>query len=106
MPRIIFIQHDGSERSVEARSGQSVMQAAVDALVPGILADCGGCCTCATCHAYVDPAWLERVPPAGADEAIMVDCAMHVEANSRLTCQIEVSDALDGLVVRLPPSQS
>ena len=106
MTRIHFIQPDGREQAVDANPGQSVMQAAIGALVPGIVADCGGACTCATCHGYGDEAWVDRVPPASADEADMIDAGcLAVQPNSRLTCQIKVTDALDGLVIRLPPAQ-
>jgi len=106
MTRIHFIQQDGREQAVDANPGQSVMQAAIGALVPGIVADCGGACTCATCHGYVDDAWVDRVPPASPDEADMIDAGcLDVQPNSRLTCQIKVTDALDGLVIRLPPAQ-
>ena len=105
MTRILFIQQDGREQSVEARPGQSVMQAALGAMVPGIVADCGGACACATCHGYVDPAWAERVPPASPAEVEMIDAGcLDVEPTSRLTCQIPVTEALDGLVIRLPPA--
>ncbi len=106
MTRILFIQPDGREQSVEARPGQSVMQAAVAALVPGIVADCGGACSCATCHGYVDESWQGRVPTPSADEAEMIDAGcLDVEPTSRLTCQIQVTAALDGLIIRIPPSQ-
>jgi ferredoxin, 2Fe-2S len=105
MPRITFIQHDGTEQTLDVASGQSVMQAAMSNGVGGIIADCGGSCSCATCHVYVDPAWIERVPPALSAEKDMVECALHVQENSRLSCQIQMVDSLDGLVVRLPESQ-
>ena len=106
MIRILFIQPDGREQAVQARAGQSVMQAAIGAMVPGITADCGGACTCATCHGYVDEAWVARVPPASADEAEMIDAGcLDVLPNSRLTCQIKVDEQLDGLVIRIPPAQ-
>ena len=104
MPQIVFIQPDGREHPVQARSGQSVMQAAIDAVVPGITADCGGACTCATCHGYVEAEWVSRVPPASSDEREMIDAGcLHAQPNSRLTCQIEMTQELDGLTVRLPP---
>ena len=106
MTRILFIQPDGREQSVDANPGQSVMQVAIGALVPGIVADCGGACSCATCHGYVDEAWVDQLPPASADEMDMIDAGcLDVQPNSRLTCQIKVTDALDGLVIRLPPAQ-
>lgn len=105
MTRILFVQQDGSEQAVDVQPGQSVMQAAIGSMVPGITADCGGACTCATCHGYVDEAWVGRVPPPSADEADMIDAGcLDVQPNSRLTCQIRVTDALEGLVIRLPPS--
>jgi 2Fe-2S ferredoxin len=82
------------------------MQVAADALVSGILADCGGACTCATCHVHVDPAWLSRLPPPDDNESAMIDCALHVQDNSRLSCQITLVEALDGLTLHLPPSQT
>lgn len=82
------------------------MEAAVTSGMPGILADCGGACACATCHAYVDTDWIGRVPPPAADEQDMLECAIDVSEASRLTCQIVMSEALDGLVVHLPRSQT
>jgi 2Fe-2S ferredoxin len=82
------------------------MQAAVRSMVPGITADCGGACTCATCHGYVDESWVGRVPPASADELDMIDAGrLDALPNSRLTCQIKVSEDLEGLAIRLPPPQ-
>ena len=88
MPKITFIEHDGTERIVEADAGRSVMQAATDHLVPGILADCGGNCACATCHVYVDESWRARLPSPSNEEREMIECALHVQHNSRLSCQI------------------
>lgn len=105
MPRIIFIEHDGSRKEVQTEVGQSAMQAAVSNMVPGVIADCGGACSCATCHGYIDEPWIDRVPAASDDESAMLECAMHREDNSRLTCQINITPELDGLVIRLPPSQ-
>ena len=73
--------------------------------IPGIIADCGGSCSCATCHVYVDAAWRDRIPGPSPAEKDMIECALHVEDASRLSCQIELVDALDGLVIRLPESQ-
>jgi len=102
---ILFIEHDNSQHPVTVEPGGSVMLAAVTNGVPGIDADCGGCCSCATCHIYVDKAWLERVGPIGpAEEAILSFSAGRKE-NSRLSCQITVSKELDGLVVKTPESQ-
>jgi 2Fe-2S ferredoxin len=106
MPKITFIEHSGTTHEINANSGQSVMQVAMSNRVPGIIADCGGSCSCATCHVYVDEAWFGRIPAATSAEKDMIDCALHVQENSRLSCQIEVKDELDGLVVRLPESQT
>ncbi|PTB18877.1 (2Fe-2S)-binding protein [Trinickia symbiotica] len=104
MPLIRFIQPDGNEASVTANIGDSVMQTAVNNQIPGILGDCGGSCSCATCHAYVDEAWAGNMPAAESYELDMLTCAMDVRENSRLTCQVFVTPELDGLVVRLPGS--
>jgi 2Fe-2S ferredoxin len=105
MAKILYIEHDGTEHLVEAEVGKSVMQNAVENLIPGIVGDCGGVCSCATCHGYLDPAWAGRVQPKSESEEVMLDGAIRVEPNSRLTCQITVTPDLDGLVVRLPVSQ-
>jgi ferredoxin, 2Fe-2S len=106
MAKVTYIEHDGSEHVVDVKSGFSVMQGAVKNNVPGINADCGGACACATCHVYVDEAWREKTGTTSPMEASMLDFAENVEPNSRLSCQIKVTDDLDGLVVRLPASQS
>ncbi|MFL6697886.1 MAG: 2Fe-2S iron-sulfur cluster-binding protein [Vitreoscilla sp.] len=105
MPSITIIEFDGKEHPLEVEAGHSVMQAAIDGLVPGIMADCGGSCSCATCHCYVDEAWVARLPPAESAERDMLECALHPMDNSRLSCQIRVTALCDGLVVRLPKSQ-
>lgn len=105
MPRITYIEFDGREHVVEVKSGLSVMEGAIRNNVPGIDADCGGACACATCHVYVDEAWVEKTGTASAMEESMLDFADAVQPTSRLSCQIRVSDSLDGLVVRLPESQ-
>lgn len=105
MPKITFIEHNGKEHTVEAASGLSVMEAAVKNLVPGIDADCGGACACATCHVYVDPAFAAKVGDKSDMEQTMLDFANEVTGESRLSCQIKISDAIDGLIVRLPHSQ-
>lgn len=106
MPTIIYIDHTGEERAIEAKNGETVMEAAIKNAVPGIDADCGGACACATCHVYVDAAFAEKVGAAEDMEQSMLDFAENVEANSRLCCQITVTDALDGLKVTTPESQS
>ena len=105
MAKITYIEHDGKEHTVEVKTGLSVMEGAVRDNIPGIDADCGGACACATCHVYVDPAWQEKTGAKTAMEESMLDFAEGVEPNSRLSCQIKVTDALDGLIVRLPESQ-
>lgn len=105
MPRITFISHDGAEHTVDGEAGLSVMRAAIDNLVPGIDADCGGECSCATCHVYVDPGWMAKVGQPGDREESMLDLNPEREPNSRLSCQIPVTDALDGLVVKVPEFQ-
>lgn len=106
MITIRFIRADQTEQSIQAEPGQSLMKAAVDANVPGIEADCGGALTCATCHVMLDAPWSDRLPPPRADETDMLDfAASPVEATSRLSCQVQLTPELDGLVVRLPPTQ-
>ena len=105
MPKVTFIQPDGKAQTVEIALGWSVMEGAVRNLVPGIDADCGGACACATCHVYVDEAWTAEVGEPEAMEEDMLDFAYDVQPNSRLSCQIKVRDALDGLVVRVPERQ-
>jgi ferredoxin, 2Fe-2S len=104
-PRVRFIEDDGTEHVVEAEPGQSLMLCAQQHLVPGVLGDCGGCCTCGTCHGYVDFRWMPRVGPPNQDERLLLDGAEDARPNSRLTCQIEMTPELDGLIVRLPRSQ-
>ncbi|WP_429910661.1 2Fe-2S iron-sulfur cluster-binding protein [Glycocaulis sp.] len=105
MTKITFIEHDGTEHTVEAVNGLTVMETAIRNMVPGIDADCGGACACATCHVYVDTAWEDKTGERSSMEQSMLDFASDVEATSRLSCQIKVSDELDGLVVRLPEQQ-
>ena len=105
MPLIKFISHDGNEQDVHVAVGTTVMHAAIDNGVSGILADCGGACSCATCHCFVDEEWMAKVGEADEVEAQMLDFVMDPQPNSRLSCQITVTDELDGLVVRLPESQ-
>ena len=105
MPIIHYIEADGSEYEAEVSVGSSVMQGAVDNMIDGILAECGGACRCATCHCYVDEQWLDRVGAAEGVEKELLEAAVDIEPNSRLSCQIEVTEELDGLVVRLPVTQ-
>lgn len=106
MPDITFILADGSERGLEAPEGVSVMAAATGAGVPGIVAECGGSAMCATCHVYVDDAWAAKLPAPLANELEMLECtAAERQPNSRLSCQIKLTAALQGLVVRIPDRQ-
>jgi 2Fe-2S ferredoxin len=105
MPKITYIEHDGTKRTVDAEVGSTVMETAIRNSVPGIVAECGGACSCATCHVHVDEAWSEKVGPPSAMEEDMLDFAFDVQPTSRLSCQIKVSDELDGLVVRTPQQQ-
>lgn len=105
MPRITFIDAGGTSRAVEAPAGWTVMEAAVKNGVPGIEAECGGACACATCHVYVDEAWTDALGAADPMEADMLDFASDVRANSRLSCQIRIRPELEGLVVRTPERQ-
>jgi 2Fe-2S ferredoxin len=105
MPKITYIEDTGKEHVVEAPVGQTVMEAAVKPAVPGIDAECGGACACATRHDYLDPDWTAKTGEQSGMEQSMLDFANDVEDNSRLSCQIKVSAELDGLVVRLPKSQ-
>ncbi|MCR5875878.1 MULTISPECIES: 2Fe-2S iron-sulfur cluster-binding protein [unclassified Phenylobacterium] len=105
MAKITYIEHDGTEHVIDVKSGLSVMEGAVKNNIPGIDADCGGACACATCHVYVDEAWLDVAGWRSATEVAMLDFAEEVEENSRLSCQIKVTDALNGLVARMPQSQ-
>ena len=106
MARITYVAHDGTRFDVEADNGSTVMENAIRNGVPGIEAECGGACACATCHVYVDDAWMDKVGQPEAMEEDMLDFAFEVQPNSRLSCQIRVSDELDGLVVRVPERQA
>ncbi len=106
MPKITYIDSAGTERVVEAENGSTVMESAIKNGVPGIEAECGGACACATCHVYVDEAWREVTGEPSPMEEDMLDFGYDVRPNSRLSCQIKVSDALDGLVVRTPDRQA
>lgn len=106
MTTITFIEHSGREHVVLATDGQSLMRAAVSNGVPGIDAECGGACACATCHVYIQPEWLDRVGPPQGGEREMLDFALDVRGDSRLACQITVSPQLNGLVAGMPVAQS
>jgi len=105
MPKITYIEHGGVEHIINAQSGFSVMEVAKANGIPGIDADCGGSCACATCHVYVDPDWLDRVGHRSENEIELLECVDKPDDTSRLSCQIVISDALDGLIVRMPQDQ-
>jgi len=103
--QVTYIEHGGATHTVEADEGKTLMEVAVENMISGIDGDCGGACACATCHVYVDEAWLAKAGEKGEMEASMLDFAEGVEDTSRLACQITAQAALDGIVVRLPESQ-
>ncbi|MEP1230745.1 MAG: 2Fe-2S iron-sulfur cluster-binding protein [Litorimonas sp.] len=105
MPKITFIDAKGASRDVETKAGQSIMEAAVQNMVPGIDADCGGACACATCHIYVASEWVSKLKVKDDMEESMLDFADDVQENSRLSCQILMSDELDGIIVKTPENQ-
>ncbi len=105
MTKISYVTHDGTRFDVDVENGSTVMENAIRNAVPGIEAECGGACACATCHVYVDEAWTAEVGEPEAMEEDMLDFAYDVRPNSRLSCQIKVRDALDGLVVEVPERQ-
>ena len=105
MAKTTFIEFNGTEHVVDVKPGMTVMEGAVKNNVPGIDADCGGACACATCHVYVDAAWESKTGERSNMEESMLDFAENVEPSSRLSCQIKVTEELDGLVVRMPESQ-
>jgi 2Fe-2S ferredoxin len=105
MIKITYIDSNGQSRTVTAEAGSTVMETALKNSIPGIDAECGGACACATCHVYVDPAWVDKTGKAEPMEEDMLDFASEVKPNSRLSCQIRVKPELDGLVVRTPPRQ-
>ena len=105
MPKVTYIQPNGVARVVDVRAGTTAMEAAVDHDVAGIVAECGGACSCATCHVYVDPAWAERLPPPDPQESGMLECVLDRRDTSRLSCQIVLTPALDGLVLKVADEQ-
>ena len=106
MPKIIFNTHDNKTHTIDVQNGLTVMEGAVQNDIPGIDADCGGGMACATCHVYVDEDWVQKLPQKDDGEEDMLDMAFEPKKNSRLSCQIIVSDELDGLVVNIPSKQS
>jgi 2Fe-2S ferredoxin len=105
MPTVVFIDHAGATYQVEAALNKSLMQIALDNSVPGILGDCGGSCSCATCHGYVNQPWAAQLPARSETETFMLEGVSDLRDNSRLCCQIRMSPQLDGVVVHLPQDQ-
>ena len=103
MPKLVVVNRAGDEQEVDAANGVSVMEAIRDNGFDELLALCGGCCSCATCHVYVDPAFADKVAPLGEDENDLLDSTDHRQDNSRLSCQLQMNDALDGLKVTIAP---
>ncbi len=106
MPKIKYIDHEGNSNTIEVENGLSVMEGAIQNNIPGIDADCGGSMACATCHVYVEEKWLNKLPKAEDAEVDMIDMAFEPKKNSRLSCQLIVSDELNGLTVTTPSKQS
>ena len=106
MTKIKYIEHNGKEHSIDVENGFSVMEGALQNNIPGIDADCGGSCACATCHVYVDEKWFNKLPKKESAEEDMLDMSYEPNQFSRLTCQISVTDELDGLVVKMPSKQA
>jgi ferredoxin, 2Fe-2S len=106
MPKVTYIENNGKSHLIEVSNGLSVMEGAVQNNIPGIDADCGGACACATCHVYVDEKWITRLPEQESAETDMLDVAYEPNKLSRLGCQIIVTDELDGLVVKMPLKQA
>ncbi|WP_127346453.1 2Fe-2S iron-sulfur cluster-binding protein [Pseudidiomarina mangrovi] len=105
MPTAIYIDANGNQFEAELEVGQNLMDGAVNNMIDGILGECGGVMSCATCHCYVDAAWQDKVPPASDHETDMLDMVIEPKDNSRLSCQIEMTAELDGIVVHLPRAQ-
>src|SRR5262245_30218492 len=105
MPKITYIEHDGTARTVDAEAGSTVREPAVENAVPGMVAECGGSCTCATCLVHVDGAWADKAGTRSEEEEDQLDNAFDVRPTSRLSCQITVSEVLDGLIVHTPSYQ-
>ena len=106
MPKITYIDNQGNSKTIEVENGLTVMEGAVQNDIPGIDADCGGSMACATCHVYVEEKWLDKLPKADDGEIDMIDMAVEPKKNSRLSCQLIVSDELNGLIVTTPAKQS
>ena len=106
MTKITYIDYEGNSKTIEVENGLSVMEGAIQNNIPGIDADCGGSMACATCHVYVEEKWLNKIPKAEDAEVDMIDMAFEPKKNSRLSCQLIVSDELNGLTVTTPSKQS
>ena len=106
MPKITYIEHNGKSHTIDVANGLSVMEGAVQNNIPGIDADCGGGMACATCHVYVKEEWFDKLPKKEDGEEDMIDMAHEPNKFSRLSCQLSVSDEIDGLVVQLPEKQA
>ena len=105
MPKVIYITPDETRHEVEVETGYSIMEGAINNNIEGIVAECGGACACATCHSYVDAAWTDKIPAMDDMEDSMLDAAFERKDNSRLTCQIEMSDELDGIVIHVADNE-
>lgn len=105
MPKVVYIEHSGAVREVDAPLGRNLMQVALDNGVDGILGDCGGSCSCATCHGYVDPEWLGKLPPQTETETFMLEGVPDPQPGSRLCCQLRMQAEMDGITIRLPAEQ-
>jgi 2Fe-2S ferredoxin len=105
VPRVTYINNDGDAETVQVAVGFTVMDGAIDNGIDGIIGQCGGGCTCLTCHCYVQEPWLQRLPSPHSDELDLLEYALDRHSDSRLSCQIKITEALDGIVVRLPRTQ-
>ncbi len=107
MPKITYIEHGGAEHVVDVAAGKTLMEGGRDNAIPGIAADCGGACACSTCHVYVDESWVEKLSPIAEMERDMLEFAVDPDDRlSRLSCQIKITEALDGLIVKMPQFQN
>jgi ferredoxin, 2Fe-2S len=106
MPTITFMDHQGTAYPTQAPVGRNLMQVALDHAVPGILGDCGGACSCATCHAYIESPWADLLPAKSDTEVFMLEAALDERPSSRLCCQIKVTAELDGMVITVPAEQA
>lgn len=105
MATVHYVEHDGTRHTVDVEEGMTLMEGAQLNSVPGIVAECGGMCSCATCHCYIEGEWASKIPPLGETEKKMLETADKLRDSSRLSCQIVMNDDLDGIEVGLPPSQ-